>query len=209
MEKLLYLALGALGYHLYQKHKDDAVDAAQNLIGGGQDAAKAAIQGVATQAVESATQAVENAQSAIFKITDPIMQEYLTMSPLKSVSMADQANLEQLALDQYGDSRLWMAFLDATLPRQPQKLPNGSSVDLLIPMPRYDQFPQGTQFFIIPKELVLVDQIADEYRQRAQLHERFLYERQQAVQGTRVDPNMLPVPARIRLVTVRVPVLTR
>ena len=209
MEKLIYLALGALGYHLYQKHRDGAVDAVQNLIGDGQEAARDAIQGAAQQAVQAATPAVQNAQDAVFKITDPIMQEFLRLSPLSSVSMTDQANLEQLAQDQYGDSRLWMAFLDATLPRTPQKLDNGSTVDLLVPMPRYDQFPQGTQFFIIPKELVLVDQIADEYRQRAALHERFLYERQQAVQGLRTDPNLIPVPARIRLVTVRVPVLTR
>lgn len=209
MEKLIYLALGALGYHLYQTQKDKVVGVAMDHFGDAQSSAQRAIQGAAHQAVQAATPAIENAQEAVFKITDPLMQEFLKLNPLKSVSMTDQANLEQLALDEYGDSRLWMAFLDATLPRTPQKLPNGSSVDLLVPMPRYDQFPQGTQFFIIPKELVLVDQIAEEYRQRAALHERFLYERQQAVQGTRTDPNMIPVPARIRLVTVRVPVLTR
>lgn len=208
MEKLIYLALGAVGYHLYQKYKDPVVGAAEDIITSGQDAAQQ-IQGVAQQATQAASTALINAQQEVFAVTDPLMREYLIMNPLRSVSMTDQLNLEQLALDSYGDSRLWLAFIDATLPRVTEKLPNGMDVDLLVPMPRYDQYPQGTQFFIIPKELVLVDRIADEYRARAALHAQFLQERQVAAQSSRMDPNMIPVPARVRLVTVRVPVLTR
>jgi hypothetical protein len=86
MEKLLYLALGAFGYHLYKKYKDPVVGAAEDIITSGQDAAQQ-IQGAAQQATQAASNTLLNAQQEVFKITDPLMREFLTMNPLRSVSM--------------------------------------------------------------------------------------------------------------------------